>query len=265
MTNSYFTYPIVGSITNGKIFVVKNVAKNIFTTLRENLYGKPKNFGISIGWEEINFLLSIRFGILSLNKPQKFTSQSHRELTAMKFFDKKSESIRLTQRRENLSISIDIGLCDYFTKMLPFLQNMKDLYELRKKVKTNEQQIIEAITIITYNRIQNQLIADERQNPAFRDESFEFSLNTVDFDGKEVREKPGTAANIMMGSDIWDDQRSSMVLQDDIRYVEKLLGSILPPPKRDLIFTLLSQILTSEKGDKIRSTEIFKCLNFFLH
>ena len=69
-----FTYPLSGSITNGKFAVVQSINNNVRLLLRENKFGQPNGYGIKIKEEEVSFLLAQWFSIINVNTSQIFNN-----------------------------------------------------------------------------------------------------------------------------------------------------------------------------------------------
>jgi hypothetical protein len=220
MTEAIFTYPIAGSITNGKFIVVKRFSKRIITTLRENLFGKPRHAGISLGIEEINFLMSIRFAIIMRNTPQNIKVEEKRNLTVTKILEKNIEKLRFKQLRGCSTSTMDIHLSDFFNKVLPFMNYMKTILEISRN-GCPEQQIFETVGLITHQR------KKEREESGLQWMSrYETNL-ALCYDDMFNEIEP------MEGADVCGNMEYPDLFKENTDYVAKLLRMNLVCPHKD--------------------------------
>jgi len=155
-----FKYPLTGSITNGKYLFLKKFGEKLMIGISENRYGMEMGKPMYLKPEQIDFIVgsgnelfftppNIPF-VKKMEDSELILTRHGREIN--------SDDVRITIKNGDYEQHMDFETNDFFRKLHISLSKVKKLMNVHKDSKSLKNEIIEAITLIAFERLRNRMI-----------------------------------------------------------------------------------------------------------
>ncbi|MDI9311990.1 MAG: hypothetical protein QM535_17385 [Limnohabitans sp.] len=235
---------------------------NLFTKIREFRFNKAIDRGIRLGEGEINFLLNIRFSIIKPHNLRKGNTDDG-EIIAMKYYDTGNDYIKLKKITDSSTAVVTLKLKDYNEIVEPFLQSLKTLYEVIKNTEFFEIDIIEAVCVMAFEKEFNKLLLaeEEKPNALFNIWTMKTKPSLLFKNNVSLRDK---ITKVLLGVDVCGSKNAeNHLIAEYLEYCGTLLNYKFFIPDIDVLENILNKLYLFDYIEKVKNTEIYKCLKIF--